>query len=166
VGGEGAFENMGVDRGNTLRAFRKILAHADFVWHTWSLRLNRDQKGRREERTTECRFHLSARERTCHTAVSDLFSKVVVDIVHIRDARGVVWDNGGPSYFGHRTNGKARKEIMDKSRIKVKNVMFVERIIKSIRIIRRNNFIKNMRIKVKIRIKNTVHDRGGKVCIR
>ena len=42
---------------------------------------------------------------------------------------------------------------MNKQRVEMKNIMFMEKIIKSIRIIRRNNFVENMRIRMEIGIK-------------
>jgi hypothetical protein len=78
----------------------------------------------------------------------------------------MVRDNSGFSHFRHRPNGKTRKKIMNKQRVEMKNIMFTEKVIKSIRIIRRNNFVENMRIRMEIGIKNAVFNRRREVCIR
>ena len=95
--------------------------------------------------------------------ISDFLCKVIINIIHKGDARGVVRNNSGFSHFRHRANRKTRNKIMNKRRIEVKNIMFVKKVIKSLRIIRRNDSIKNVRIRVEIRIKNTVHNRRREV---
>ena len=77
----------------------------------------------------------------------------------------MVGDNSSASHYGHGTNRETCKKITDKGRIKMKNIMSAEKVIKGFRRIRRNDFIKNMRIGVKIRIKNVVQNRRRKVCI-
>jgi len=60
--GEGLFENMRVDGTSHFRGFGQIFAHADFVRCARGLRLDRDQKGRRKERTVESQFDFSTRK--------------------------------------------------------------------------------------------------------
>jgi hypothetical protein len=77
----------------------------------------------------------------------------------------MVGDNSSASHYGHGTNRETCKKITDEGRIEMKNIMSAEKVIKGFRRIRRNDFIKNMRIGVKIRIKNAARNRGRKVCI-
>ena len=86
--------------------------------------------------------------------ILDFLCKVIKNIVHERDARRMVGDNSSASHYGHGTNRETCKKITDKGRVKMKNIMSAEKVIKGFRRIRRNDFIKNMRIGVKIRIKN------------
>jgi hypothetical protein len=59
TGGEGLFENIRVDGASGFRGFGQIFAHTDFVRCARGLRLDRDQKGGRKERTAESRFNSS-----------------------------------------------------------------------------------------------------------
>ena len=48
----------------------------------------------------------------------------------------------------------------------MRELVFMEEIIKSIRRIGRNDLIKNVGIRMGRRVENTMRDRRGKICIR
>jgi len=156
---------MRVDRRGGFRALGQVFAHADLVRCTWSLRLYRYKKRRGIKGTAECGFNLGTREGTRHATILDFLCKVINNFVHKRDARRMVWDNSSASQYRHGTNRETCKKITDKGRIEMKNIMSAEEVIEGFRQIRRSNFIKNMRIGVKSRIKNAAQNRRRKVCI-
>lgn len=78
----------------------------------------------------------------------------------------MVRNDGSGEHIRHETNRKTGKKIRNKRRIKMRELVFMEEIIKSIRRIGRNDLIKNVGIRMGRRVENMMRDRRGKICIR
>jgi len=78
----------------------------------------------------------------------------------------MVWNDSSSKHIRHETNRKTQKKIRNERRIKMRELVFVEKIIKSIRRIGRNNLIKNVGVRMGRGVEIAICNRRGKICVR
>jgi hypothetical protein len=121
---------------------------AQLVWFTRSLWLNRNNERRGLERSPKDFFYVFLTKGTRHSSCHQLLLDIRFDSGEIVVNGCVVRKDVCQREFGHWTKWETLSEIHYEIRVVVRQVVFVKKESESIGIVRTDNFVKKIEVRV------------------